>query len=106
MIISTTEDIAGYRTEKYVGLVWASAVRSKHLGHDFYAMLKSLKGGDLSTYEHLTNQARSDVVEKLKKAAQAQGANAVVGLRFGTTQVMSATVEVYAYGTSVRVKKS
>lgn len=106
MLICTTDEIPGHKTEKYVGVVWSSVVRSKHLGHDFYAVLKSLKGGDISSYEHLTNQARADAVEKLKIAAEKQGANAVVGLRFGTTQVLPATIEVYAFGTSVKVKKS
>lgn len=105
MLISTTDEIPGHETKKYVGVVWSSVVRSKHLGHDLYAVLKSLKGGDISSYEHMTNQARADAVEKLKGAAQKQGANAVVGLRFGTTQILPATIEVFAFGTSVKVTK-
>lgn len=106
MIICTTDEIPGHKAEKYVGVVWASVVRSKHLGHDFYAVLKSLKGGDIKSYENLTNEARADALKKLEEAAKKQGANAIVGLRFNVTQILPATMEVAAYGTAVKVKKA
>ncbi len=105
MIITTTEIIPGHKTESYCGVVWATCVRSKHLGHDMLAMLKSLKGGDIRSYENLTDNARADVLKKLERNAKDMGANAVVGMRFGTTAVMPGTIEVYAYGTAVKVKK-
>lgn len=104
MIISTTEKIPGGKEGKYIGVVWASVVRSKHLGHDFYAMLKSLKGGDITSYENLTNGARAEVMKKLVAEAKRQGADAIVGMRFNVTQILPATIEVAAYGTAVKTK--
>ncbi len=105
MIITTTESVAGHKAD-YVGVVWATSVRSRHLGHDLYAMLKSLKGGDIRSYENLTDNARADVLKKLESNAKAQGANAVLSMRMGTTAIMPGMVEVYAYGTAVKLKKS
>ncbi len=106
MIITTTESVPGYKADQYVGVVWATSVRSRHLGHDLYAMLKSLKGGDIRSYENLTDNARADVLKKLESNAKAQGANAVLSMRMGTTAIMPGMVEVYAYGTAVKLKKS
>lgn len=106
MIIATSENLPGYKVDKYVGIVWATVVRSRHLGHDLYAMLKSIKGGDIRSYENLTDNARSDVLKKLEQNAEKQGANAVLALRMGTTALMPGMVEVYAYGTAVKLKKA
>ncbi len=106
MIIATTETIPGQKIDAYVGVVWATVVRSRHLGHDLYAMLKSIKGGDIRSYESLTDNARADVLKKLEANAKAQGANGVVGMRLGTTAVMPGMVEVFAYGTAVKLKKA
>ena len=104
MMICTTENLPGHKME-YVGVVWATTVRSRHLGHDLYAMLKSLKGGDIRSYENLTDNARADVLKKLEHNAKSMGANAVVGLRLQTTPILPGTIEVYAYGTAVKAKK-
>ncbi len=106
MIITTTNQVPGTKEAKYVGVVWASVVRSKHLGHDFYALLKSIRGGDIKSYENLTNQAREDVLKKLEENAKKAGADAIVGMRMGTTPVLPSTIEVYAYGTAVKAKKA
>lgn len=105
MLICTTENPPGRKVKDYKGVVWSSVVRSKHLGHDFYAVLKSLKGGDISSYQNLTNQARADVLKKLEENAKKQGADAVVGLQFGTTQILPSTIEVWAVGTAVTLAK-
>jgi uncharacterized protein YbjQ (UPF0145 family) len=104
-MLSTTESLFGKSVKSYKGFVFASVVRSKHLGHDFYAMLKSIRGGDIKSYENLTNQARFDVLKKLEENAKKQGADAVICIRMGTTQVLPSTLEVYAYGTAVVFKK-
>ena len=106
MIISTTENVPGHKVDKDLGIVWGTIVRSRHLGHDMLAMLKSLKGGDIRSYENLTDRARADALAKLESNAKAQGADAVVGVRLGTTAVMPGMIEVYAYGTAVKLKKS
>ena len=106
MIISTTETLSGHKVDKHLGLVWGTIVRSRHLGHDMLAMLKSLKGGDIRSYENLTDRARADALAKLEQNAKSQGADAVIGVRLGTTALMPGMVEVYAYGTAVKLKKA
>lgn len=106
MMILTTENVPGYKVDKVLGVTWGTIARSRHLGHDMLAMLKSLKGGDIRSYENLTDRARADALAKLEQNAESQGADAVIGVRLGTTALMPGMVEVYAYGTAVKIKKS
>lgn len=105
MILSTTENVPGHKVDKVLGVAWGTIARSRHLGHDLYAMLKSLKGGDIRSYENLTDRARADAMAKLEQNAKSRGADAVIGVRLGTTALMPGMVEVYAYGTAVKLKK-
>ncbi|MBI2446065.1 YbjQ family protein [Candidatus Micrarchaeota archaeon] len=106
MIVATAENVPGHRIDKVLGIVWGTIVRSRHLGHDLLAMLKSIKGGDIRSYENLTDRARADALAKLELNAKSQGADAVIGVRLGTTALMPGMVEVYAYGTAVKLKKA
>lgn len=106
VVLATTENIPGYEIKKHLGLVWASTARSKHLGHDLYAVLKGLFGGEIKGYTQMSNEARSIAANALAKNAEKAGANAVVAVRFGTTQILPATIDVFAYGTAVWIEKS
>lgn len=106
MIIATTETVPGYKVDTVLGIAWGTIARSRHLGHDLYALLKSLKGGDIRSYENLTDNARADALKKLEANAKSRGADAVIGVRLGTTALMPGMVEVYAYGTAVKLKKA
>ncbi len=101
VLISTTDSIPGYKTVEYKGLVWSSSARSKHIGSDFAALGTSLFGGEITQYKKLLNEGRNDMVQGIVKNAELIGANAVVGVRFGTTQIMPATLDIFAYGTAV-----
>lgn len=105
VIITTTDSIPGHKIVKYLGLVWSSTARSKHLGWDLIAMGKALVGGEISSYRKMMNEGRNDVARGLAENAKKLGANAVIGMRLGTTQIMPATLEIFAYGTAVLVEK-
>lgn len=104
-IVCTTNEVPGYEIKKYCGLVWASSSRSKHLGHDFYAVLKTVVGGKIKAYEQMTNHACNEAVRRLAENAERMGANAVVGVRMEGIQLLQATVDVVAYGTAVVIEK-
>lgn len=104
VLISTTETLPGYIITEYKGLVWSSSARSRHIGSDLMAMSKSLVGGEIHQYKKLLNEGRNDVVQGLVKNAELIGANAVVGLRFGSTQIVPATLDLFAYGTAVVIQ--
>jgi uncharacterized protein YbjQ (UPF0145 family) len=106
MIITTTEQVPGFVAKKYLGLVWSSTVRSKHIGWDIQAMLKSLAGGEIPAYKRMLNEARDEVLKGLAANAKKLKANAVVGVKFEITQIMPTMVEVVAYGTAVSLQKA
>ena len=105
LLVSTTEGIPGYRVKAYKGLVWASSARSKNIFTDVAAVVRSMGGGEIRAYKRMTNEARDAALRELLENAAKYGANAVVGLRFGSTQLLPSTVDVFAYGTAVMAEK-
>jgi uncharacterized protein YbjQ (UPF0145 family) len=104
MILTTSESIPGKEVSEYVGLVWSSSARSKNLLEEISSFAKSFFGGEINAYKRMMNEARADVLKGLAEEAKAKGADAVIGLRFGSTQIMPATVDIFAYGTAVKTK--
>lgn len=104
MIIVTTNDVPGKTVVETVGLVQGSTVQSKHVGRDIGASLKTLVGGEIKGYSSLMREARNEALERMKQEAEKLGANAVVGMRYQTSQIMQAASEVIAYGTAVKVE--
>lgn len=104
MILVNTETIPGYRVVGLVGLVQGNTVRAKHLGRDIGAGLKNLVGGELRAYTELMTDSRRQAVEHMIEQAMALGANAVLNVRFTTSQVTGGAAELYAYGTAVMVE--
>jgi uncharacterized protein YbjQ (UPF0145 family) len=102
MILTTTERIPGHETE-IVGVVFGNTVRSKHLGKDISAVLKSLVGGELQEYTEMLSDARTEALNRMINMAQEMRADAVVNIRFTTSQTMSTAAELLAYGTAVRL---
>jgi len=101
MIIVTTNDIAGKNITDVKGLVQGSIVKSKHIGRDIGAGFKTLVGGEITGYSDLMHEARDAARQRMIKEAEALGANAIIGMRYQTSQVMNAASEVIAYGTAV-----
>lgn len=105
MIITTTENIPGYRYE-ILGVVFGNTVRSKHIGKDIMAGLKTIVGGELQEYTEMMTDARVEAMNRMINDAQKLGAEAIITVRFTTTQTMAGAAELLAYGTAVRLIKS
>ncbi len=104
MIVATTESIAGKRIVQTLGLVQGSSIRARHLGKDILASLKSVTGGEITEYTKLMAEAREQCLDRMREQAVSLGGNAVVTLRFVTTEVMQGAAELVAYGTAVVVE--
>ena len=103
MIITTIESVPGKEIKEVYGLVTASTVRSKNIGKDIGAGLKSLAGGEIKAYNEMMEEARNIAIERMIEKAKSMGANAVIGMKIGTSAVMAGASEVIAYGTAVLI---
>ncbi|WP_407355560.1 YbjQ family protein [Methanolobus sp. WCC5] len=103
MIVTTTNGIDGKETE-IIGVVFGNTVRAKHIGSDIAAGLKNIVGGELKGYSDMLTQARKEAYERMVENAEKLGADAVVNVRFTTSQTMAGAAELLAYGTAVRLK--
>ncbi|MGQ9560580.1 MAG: YbjQ family protein [Candidatus Oleimicrobiaceae bacterium] len=104
MYLTTTETIPGKKVVRHLGLVRGNTIRARHLGHDFMAALRNIVGGEITDYTKMLSESREQALDRMAEQAKALGANAVVGIRFTTSMVMSAAAEILAYGTAVVVE--
>ncbi len=104
MIVVTTADVAGQRVKETLGLVRGSTIRSRHLGRYFIAVLRNLAGGEIREYTKVLAEAREQAIDRMVEEAQALGADAVVAVRFQTSEVMTGAAEMLCYGTAVRLE--
>ena len=104
MMCTTTYDIAGKRVVRTIGLVKGNTIRARHLGHDFLAGIKNMVGGEISDYTKMIAECREEALDRMIDQARANGANAVVGVRFATSEMMEHAAELLAYGTAVVVE--
>jgi uncharacterized protein YbjQ (UPF0145 family) len=105
MLISTMNDLPGYEIEELFGEVFGLTVRSRNLGSQLGAVLKSLVGGELKGMTKMLAAGRQHATDRLVAEAEAKGANAVVAFRFDTSELGSSWTEICAYGTAVRARK-
>ena len=101
MIVVTSEFVPGYQITEALGVVRGSTIRSKHIGKDLMAGLRTLVGGEIKEYTEMLSEARAESMNRLEAQAESLGADAVINLRFMTSQVMSGAAELLAYGTAV-----
>ena len=106
MLITTANDLPGHEIEEVFGEVFGLTVRSRNVGSQLGATLKSLVGGELAGMTKMLAQGREQAVERLVSEAESKGANAIVGMRFDTSELGTTWTEICAYGTAVRVRKS
>jgi uncharacterized protein YbjQ (UPF0145 family) len=104
MLITTGNDLPGYDVE-VIGEVFGLTVRSRHVGSQIGASLKSLVGGELKGMTQMLAEGRSEAIARLVEEAEAKGANAIVAMRFDTSEFMEQATEICAYGTAVRAHK-
>jgi uncharacterized protein YbjQ (UPF0145 family) len=100
MIVTTTEHVSGARVTKNLGQVFGLTVRSRSLGGNIAAALKSLVGGEIRSYVKLNEDARRQAVDRMVENAAAMGANAVSMMRFDSTEMGRTMSEIVAYGTA------
>jgi len=105
MLISTMNDLPGYEIEEVFGEVFGLTVRSRNIGSQIGAGLKSLVGGELKGMTKMLADGRNDATERLVEEAAAKGANAIVAFRFDTSELGSIWTEICAYGTAVRARE-
>lgn len=103
MILTTTAEVPGHEIEEILGVVFGNTVRTKNIGKDITAGLKSLVGGELQEYTSMLADARTEAYNRMVNAARDLGADAVVNIRFTTSQTMGAAAELLAYGTAVKL---
>ena len=101
MLVTPSGSVAGHRIVKTVGLVFGNTIRARHLGKDILAGLKNLVGGEIEEYTKMMAEAREQALDRLRVAATAAGANAILDVRFSTSYIMGAASEIMAYGTAV-----
>ena len=106
MIITTMNDIPGYEIEEVFGEVFGLTVRSRNLGSQLGAGLKSILGGELKGMTKALVDSRNQVTERMVEEAEAKGANAIVAMRFDTSEMGSNWTEICAYGTAVRTRRA
>jgi uncharacterized protein YbjQ (UPF0145 family) len=103
MILLTIESVPGRQIVEHYGVVFGSSVRSKHFGKDFFAGFKNILGGELKAYSALLDETRAEALKRLEAQAKEKNADAIVGLRFGTSDVAAGAAEIFAYGTAVKL---
>ncbi len=103
MIISTMNDLPGYRVEEVLGEAFGLTVRARNVGSQIGASFKSLVGGELKGMTKMLAEGRAHAQERLVEAAEEKGANAILAFRFDTSELGSTWTEICAYGTAVRV---
>jgi uncharacterized protein YbjQ (UPF0145 family) len=105
MLLSTTFNIEGKRIIKHLGLVRGNTIRARHIGRDIMAVLRNIVGGEITDYTKLMAESREQALDRMIERAEALGANAIVAVRFSTSEVMNAAAEILVYGTAVVVEE-
>lgn len=99
MIVVNTDSVPGMRIVKVVGIVRGNTVRARFFGKDIMAMLRNVVGGEVTEYTKMIAESREQALDRMIEDAAEQGANAVLNVRFATSEVMQGAAEILAYGT-------
>jgi uncharacterized protein YbjQ (UPF0145 family) len=106
VLITTANDLPGYEITDTLGEVFGLTVRSRNIGSQLGAGLKSIMGGELKGMTKALVDSREQVIERMVEEAQAKGGDAIVAMRFDTSDMGSNWTEICAYGTAVKVRKA
>jgi len=106
MIVTTMNDIPGYEVDEVFGEVFGLTVRSRNIGSQIGAQLKSILGGELKGMTTALVDSRKQVMERMVAEVEAKGGNAIIAMRFDTSEMGPQWTEICAYGTAVRVHKA
>jgi uncharacterized protein YbjQ (UPF0145 family) len=105
MLIINSDHPQGYKITEYLGTVRGNTVRAKNIGKDIMAALRSIIGGEVKEYTEMLIESRNESIDRLRSEADQLNADAVINLRFVTSQVMAGASELLAYGTAVKMEK-
>lgn len=105
MLVTTANDLAGYRVTEHLGLVRGVTVRSRSIVGNVGGAIQSIFGGNLSIYTNLAETARREAYDLLVDHARTLGADAVIAMRYDANEIMDGITEVLAYGAAVKVEK-
>jgi uncharacterized protein YbjQ (UPF0145 family) len=103
VLVVSTPFVPGHRIERVLGMVWGTVVRSRGIGYQVVAGLRSLAGGEVDEFTDMLNHARQHALERMSAQAAALGANAVIAAAFDSSELGQTLSEVLAYGTAVVV---
>lgn len=103
MILATSETVPGREVTEILGVVTGNSVRARHIGRDITAALKNIVGGEIREYGELQAQSREQATRRMEERARELGADAVIGMRYSTSMIMSGASEILAYGTAVKL---
>ena len=104
IILTTSEDVAHKRVTKTRGLVKGNTIRARHLGRDIAATFRNMVGGEIGDYTKMIGESREQAIDRMVEEALALGANAIIAIRFSTSELMQGAAELLAYGTAVIVE--
>lgn len=105
MIIVNTDHMPGYEVSKVHSLVRGNVVQSKHIGKDILAGFRSIVGGEIKEYTSMLTDARQKATAIMVREAEELGANAIINVRYMTSQIMQNASEILVYGTAVTLEK-
>jgi len=104
MYLSTTETVPSEEVVEILGIAKGNTVRAKNVGRDITQAIRNITGGELKSYSSLLSDAREEALSRLEEDAQSVGADAVVNVRFETSEIAQGAAEILAYGTAVRLE--
>ncbi|NCO18317.1 heavy metal-binding domain-containing protein [Candidatus Pacearchaeota archaeon] len=104
MIVTTGEEIPGKKVVKILGVARGNTVRARNVGRDIAAGFKNLIGGEIKTYTEMASQSRDESYNRMVNDAIEMGADAILGMRFMTSTIMTGASEMLAFGTAVKLK--
>lgn len=104
MIVVTTENVAGHRVTKMLGQCFGVVVRSRGIGGNFMAGLRSIVGGEITEYTQMLEEARRHALDRMVQNATLMGANAIVMMRFDSSEIGETMSEIVAYGTAAVIE--
>jgi uncharacterized protein YbjQ (UPF0145 family) len=105
VIVVSTDFVPGKTVAQTLGLVKGNTIRAKWFGKDIIASLRQIVGGELKEYTEMLSEAREQAQERMIKSAERLGADAIINVRFATSQVMQNAAEILAYGTAVKLRR-
>ena len=104
MLYSNKPQVTGREIKEDLGLVRGNTIRARHVGKDIMAGMRNIVGGEVKEYTGMISDAREEALTRMAKEAERLDADAVVNIRFTTSQVMGGAAEILAYGTAVKLK--